>query len=263
MPAGGALTLRTANRVFGPTTRADRLPRPVPPGEYVEIVVEDTGIGMDPQTLAHAFEPFFTTKPVGQGTGLGLAMCYGIIRQQNGVIWIESEPGRGSAVHIVFPRHLGEVPVPADPVVLAPTPAPGQHGTETILLVEDEPQVRAVAARTLRGAGYRVLEATNGRDGLQLARRERGTIDLVLTDIVMPEMGGREMAELLRQFVPQAVVLYMSGFTAGGLPLPGDDAEARHFLQKPFTPPALLARIRTLLDERPPLDRVADLPAIA
>ena len=263
MPAGGALTLRTANRVIGPTTRTDRLPRPVPPGEYVEIVVEDTGIGMDPQTLAHAFEPFFTTKPVGQGTGLGLAMCYGIIRQQNGVIWIESEPGRGSAVHIVFPRHLGEVPVPADAVVLAPTPTPAQGGSETILLVEDEPQVRAVAARTLRGAGYRVLKATNGRDGLQLARRERGTIDLVLTDIVMPEMGGREMAELLRQFVPQAVVLYMSGFTAGGLPIPGTDAEARHFLQKPFTPPALLARVRLLLDERPPLAQPADLPAIA
>ncbi|MCU0626128.1 MAG: ATP-binding protein, partial [Gemmatimonadaceae bacterium] len=261
MPNGGTLMLRTANRVVDARESASLFPRPLAAGDYVEIIVRDTGTGMDAETLTHAFEPFFTTKPVGQGTGLGLAMCYGIIRQQNGVIWLESEPGRGTTVHILFPRWHGEVA--ARPEVAAPAPAPQRAGTETVLLVEDEPQVRAVTARTLRGAGYRVLEATNGRDGLQVARRERGAIDIVLTDIVMPEMGGREMVELLRQFVPRVAVLYMSGFTAGALPIPTDDREARQFLQKPFTPVALLERIRVLLDDRDAGEPVPTLPVSA
>jgi signal transduction histidine kinase/ActR/RegA family two-component response regulator len=262
MPGGGSLSIRTENRRIEDHDQPEFFPRAVPPGDYVEIVVRDTGTGMDASTLAHAFEPFFTTKPVGQGTGLGLAMCYGIIRQQNGVIWIESEPGRGSTVHIMFPRWHGDVESRAEPVVLAPTPA--RLGNETILVVEDEPQVRAVASRTLRGAGYRVLEATNGRDGLQVARRERETIDLVLTDIVMPEMGGREMVELVRQFIPRAAVLYMSGFTAGGLPVADDERESRHFLQKPFTPIVLLEKVRHLLDDRATTgERALPLPAQA
>ena len=248
MPGGGSLSIRTENRRIEDDDQPSFFPRAVPPGDYVEIIVRDSGIGMDAATLAHAFEPFFTTKPVGQGTGLGLAMCYGIIRQQNGVIWIESEPGRGSTVHIMFPRWHGDVEARVEPVVLAPTPARAGH--ETILVVEDEPQVRAVASRTLRSAGYRVLEATNGRDGLQVARRERETIDLVLTDIVMPEMGGREMVELVRQFIPRTAVLYMSGFTAGGFPVSDEERESRHFLQKPFTPILLLEKIRQSLDDR-------------
>jgi two-component system, cell cycle sensor histidine kinase and response regulator CckA len=245
MPTGGRLTIRTANRTLG--DGAILLPRPMPAGDYVEIVVVDNGSGMDDDTLAHVFEPFYTTKPVGQGTGLGLAMCYGIIRQHHGVIWIESGVGRGTTVYILLPRYDGPMPARSE-ASMTTVPTPVNTGTETILLVEDEPQVRAVAARALRSAGYMVLEATNGRDGVQVARRERDAINLIVTDVVMPEMGGKEMVELARQFVPSAAVLYVSGFTAGNFPLAGDDPAANNFLQKPFTPPELLAMVRQVLD---------------
>ena len=245
MPRGGRLSIRTGNRTLA--DGAIMLPRPMPAGDYVEIVVSDTGTGMDEETLAHVFEPFYTTKPVGQGTGLGLAMCYGIIRQHHGVIWIESSPGRGTTLFILLPRYDGVLPqTPETP--LSVTPTPPSTGTETILLVEDEPQVRAVAARALRSAGYRVLEATNGRDGLQVARRERDAIDMIVSDVVMPEMGGKEMVELARQFLPSAAVLFVSGYTAGSFPLPSDDPSANVFLQKPFTPQELLAMVRQVLD---------------
>ena len=245
MPSGGRLTIRTGNRRL--VDGAIVLPRPMPAGDYVEIVVTDTGFGMDEETLAHVFEPFYTTKPVGQGTGLGLAMCYGIIRQHHGVIWIDSAPGRGTTVNILLPRYEGPLPAPIERVP-SRTPVASSSGTETILLVEDEPQVRAVAARALRAAGYRVLEATNGRDGVQVARREREAIDLIVSDVVMPEMGGREMVELARQFLPSAAVLFVSGYTAGSFPLAGDDPSANIFLQKPFTPQQLLAMVRQVLD---------------
>ncbi|MDZ7631203.1 MAG: ATP-binding protein [Gemmatimonadaceae bacterium] len=245
MPTGGRLTIRTANRTL--TEGAIVLPRPMPAGDYVEIVISDTGSGMDEETLAHVFEPFYTTKPVGQGTGLGLAMCYGIIRQHHGVIWIESAPGRGTTVFILLPRYDGPLPAKPDRQRID-TPTQVTSGTETILLVEDEPQVRAVAARALRGAGYRVLEATNGRDGVQVARRERDRIDLIVSDVVMPEMGGKEMVELARHFLPHAAVLFVSGYTAGSFPLPTDDPAASMFLQKPFTPQELLAMVRQVLD---------------
>ena len=246
MPAGGRLTIRTANRVL--EDGAILLPRPMPAGDYVEIVVSDTGTGMDEETLAHVFEPFYTTKPVGQGTGLGLAMCYGIIRQHHGVIWIESSPGRGTTLFILLPRYAGALPAATPARAVSTTPAPSSNGTETILLVEDESQVRAVAARALRSAGYRVLEATNGRDGVQVARRERDAIDLIVSDVVMPEMGGKEMVELARQFLPSVAVLFVSGYTAGNFPLPTDDPSANTFLQKPFMPQELLAMVRQVLD---------------
>ncbi len=245
MPNGGRLTIRTANRTLA--EGAIVLPRPMPAGDYVEIVVSDTGSGMDEETLAHVFEPFYTTKPVGQGTGLGLAMCYGIIRQHHGVIWIESSPGRGTTVFILLPRYEGPLPARAERP-RSDTPVAVTSGTETVLLVEDEPQVRAVAARALRSAGYRVLEATNGRDGVQVARRERDAIDLIVSDVVMPEMGGKEMVELARQFLPSAAVLFVSGYTAGSFPLPSDDPSASMFLQKPFTPQELLEMVRQVLD---------------
>ena len=245
MPRGGRLTIRTGNRTLA--DGAIMLPRPMPAGEYVEIVVSDTGTGMDEETLAHVFEPFYTTKPVGQGTGLGLAMCYGIVRQHHGVIWIESSPGRGTTLFILLPRYEGALPQKVERATSL-TPTPVSSGTETVLLVEDEPQVRAVAARALRSAGYRVLEATNGRDGLQVARRERDTIALIVSDVVMPEMGGKEMVELARQFLPSAAVLFVSGYTAGSFPLPVDDPSANIFLQKPFTPQELLAMVRQVLD---------------
>jgi two-component system, cell cycle sensor histidine kinase and response regulator CckA len=245
MPNGGRLTIRTSNRTL--EDGAIVLPRPMPGGEYVEIVISDTGAGMDEETLAHVFEPFYTTKPVGQGTGLGLAMCYGIIRQHHGVIWIESAVGRGTTVFILLPRYEGPLPARVERA-RHDTPTAISRGTETVLLVEDEPQVRAVAARALRSAGYRVLEATNGRDGVQVARRERDGIDLIVSDVVMPEMGGREMVELARQFLPAAAVLFVSGYTAGSFPQPSDDPAASVYLQKPFTPPELLAMVRQVLD---------------
>ncbi len=245
MPTGGGLTIRTGNRTLA--EGAVVLPRPMPAGEYVEIVIADTGTGMDEQTLAHVFEPFYTTKPVGQGTGLGLAMCYGIVRQHHGVIWIESSPGRGTTVIILLPRFEGPLPL-KDDRQRAVTPAAASSGSETILLVEDEPQVRAVAARALRSAGYRVLEATNGRDGVQVARRERDAIDIIVSDVVMPEMGGKEMVEIARQFLPGVAVLFVSGYTAGTFPQSADDPAANLFLQKPFTPQELLAMVRQVLD---------------
>jgi two-component system, cell cycle sensor histidine kinase and response regulator CckA len=245
MPSGGVLTVRTGNRVLA--DGAIVVPRPMPAGDYVEIVIADTGVGMDAETLTHVFEPFYTTKPVGQGTGLGLAMCYGIIRQHHGVIWIDSAPGRGSVVHMLLPRFDGVLPARAERA-RSETPTPAALGTETLLLVEDEPQVRAVAARALRSAGYRVLEATNGRDGLQVARRERDAIDLIVSDVVMPEMGGKEMVELSRQFLPDVAVLFVSGYTAGNFPSPSEDPSANIFLQKPFTPQELLAMVRQVLD---------------
>jgi PAS domain S-box-containing protein len=248
MPAGGRLTIRTENRTITAEAAAV-LPRPMPAGDYVAIVVADTGIGMDAQTLAHVFEPFYTTKPVGQGTGLGLAMCYGIIRQHHGVIWIDSAPGRGSSVNLLLPRYEGPMSSRTERRGVT-TPVSSTGGSETVLLVEDEPQVRAVAARALRSAGYRVLESTNGRDGLQVARRERGAIDLIVSDVVMPEMGGKEMVELARQFAPKAAVLFVSGYTAGSFPAPAEDPAARMFLQKPFTPQELLERVRAVLDRR-------------
>lgn len=247
MPGGGRLTIRTGNRTLG--EGAGPLPRPMPAGDYVEIVISDTGSGMDAETLAHVFEPFYTTKPVGQGTGLGLAMCYGIVRQHHGAIWIESSPGRGTTAFILLPRYDGPLPAPPErerretPVALA-------VGTETILLVEDEPQVRAVAARVMRSAGYRVLEATNGRDGVQVARREKDGIDMIVSDVVMPEMGGKEMVELARQFLPDVAVLFVSGYTAGSFPLANDNRMANSFLQKPFTPQELLSAVRQLLDRQ-------------
>ena len=247
MPGGGRLTIRTGNRTVA--DGAIVLPRPMPEGEYVEIVISDTGEGMDEETLAHVFEPFYTTKPVGQGTGLGLAMCYGIVRQHHGVIWIESSKGRGTTVFILLPRYQGPFPAAAEHQ-RRDTPASTAMGTETILLVEDEPQVRAVAARALRSAGYRVLEATNGRDGVQVARRERDGIDLIVSDVVMPEMGGKEMVELARQFLPQVAVLFVSGYTAGSFPQSIGDASTSNFLQKPFTPQELLATVRHLLDRQ-------------
>jgi nitrogen-specific signal transduction histidine kinase/ActR/RegA family two-component response regulator len=245
MPKGGRLTIRTGNRTLADGSIV--LPRPMPAGDYVEIVISDTGSGMDEETLAHVFEPFYTTKPVGQGTGLGLAMCYGIIRQHHGVIWIDSVPGRGTTVNILLPRYEGPLPAQVERQ-RSTTPAPVAVGSETVLLVEDEPQVRAVAARALRAAGYRVLEATNGRDGVQVARRERDAIDLIVSDVVMPEMGGREMVELARQYLPSAAVLFVSGYTAGSFPQPSDDPSANMFLQKPFTPQELLAMVRQVLD---------------
>ena len=207
------------------------------------LTVSDTGVGMSPETQAHLFEPFFTTKPEGRGTGLGLATVYGIVRQASGSISIESAPGAGTTVRIWLPRIAEPAEAAhAEPGVRAPVPG----GTETVLLVEDDPAIRAYAARALGGLGYTVLEAASGTDALGLATAHAETIDLLVTDIVMPGMQGTELARRLAAIRPSLPVLYMSGFTDGALgaaDLPADVS----FLAKPFTIESFARAVRSAL----------------
>jgi CheY-like chemotaxis protein len=213
------------------------------PGRWVQLAVSDEGSGMAPEVRERIFEPFFTTKEKGKGTGLGLSTVYGIVAQSGGFIRVDSEPGRGARFEVYFPRALAAAPAEAP----APEEAPG-GGTETILVVEDDAQVRAVIVRSLRAVGYHVLVAAGGEEALQGAAREPGRIDLLVTDVVMPGLGGRAVAERLTAERPDLRVLFVSGYTQGvsaGEGEPGDGAE---LLPKPFAPAALLARVRSMLD---------------
>jgi PAS domain S-box-containing protein len=207
-------------------------------GPHVRLAVSDTGCGMDPATLARIFEPFFTTKAPGQGTGLGLAVVYGIVKQSGGYIGVESEPGRGSRFQIYLPEAAGS-PAPSE----AQREPQDLFGSETVLVVEDDPGVRRLARRSLQRYGYRVLEAANGREAVQVARHHQGPIHLLLTDWVMPEMGGRRSAEQILLDRPELRVLYMSGY-------PGDEGTQGlgPFLEKPFTPEVLARKVREVLD---------------
>ncbi len=242
MPQGGRLILETAN-----VDLDDEYVRRhvgARPGAHVMLAVSDTGAGIPREIQGQIFEPFFTTKEPGKGTGLGLATVYGIVKQSGGYIEVDSEAGRGTTFRIYLPR-LDAAPVTVDRSV-RPTIAAG--GTETILLVEDEEGVRELARDILRASGYTVLEARNGAEALLLCERHQGPLDMLLTDVVMPRMSGRELAERLAPLRPDLSVLYMSGYT--------DDAVIRHgvlragtaFLQKPFTPAALVQRVRETLD---------------
>jgi PAS domain S-box-containing protein len=244
MRQGGKLTLATAiverNEIC-----AKNHPH-IWPGRYVLLSVSDTGIGMDEETKARIFEPFFTTKGPGKGTGLGLAVVHGIIAQSGGHIELTSEPGRGTTFKIYFPK-----------IADAPRKTERSHrgirseakGTETVLLVEDEEGVRRLARRALELAGYRVLEAVNGAEGIGVAENHPGQIDVLVTDVVMPEMGGSVLADRLSVLRPGIKVLFLSGYT--------DDSVVRHgvlgseinFLQKPFTPDVLTRRVRAVLDQ--------------
>jgi PAS domain S-box-containing protein len=242
MPHGGRLTVETSN-VLLDEAAAQRHPE-VEPGQYVRISVGDTGTGMSREVMEHLFEPFFTTKESGKGTGLGLASCYGIVRQNRGHIWVSSEPGRGSLFQILLPRVSDLARPPLAPRDAASLPA----GTETVLLVEDEPVVRHTTLGFLRKQGYTVLEAADGEEALRLARLHPGSIDLLLTDVVMPHLGGRELAERLAAARPGLRVLYMSGYTDGVLVRDGVLEEGLAFLQKPFSPFTLLGKVREVLD---------------
>jgi two-component system, cell cycle sensor histidine kinase and response regulator CckA len=240
MPDGGQLTISTA-AVELDAAFVQQHPTTVP-GRYVRLSVRDTGEGMDEATRRRIFEPFFTTKGPGKGTGLGLAMVYGIVKQSGGYIWVRSAPGRGATFDIYLPP----VHAPAADEPVGAQPAARHAGSETILLVEDEPAVRSLARRTLDRYGYRVLEAGDGREAIEIARQHPEPVDLVLLDVVMPELGGRRAAEQLLRMWPGTKLLYMSGY-------PGDEERERAFepggfLQKPFTPDALVRRVRELLD---------------
>jgi CheY-like chemotaxis protein len=207
------------------------------------LAVTDTGVGMDEQTQARIFEPFFTTKEMGKGTGLGLATVYGIVKQSGGFIWVYSEPGHGTTFKVYLPR-VEELQEP----LATPGPPRVMGGVETILLAEDADAVRAVARQVLARLGYTVLEASDGMSALRLAETHRGPIHLLLTDVVMPEIGGRMLAEQLRGQRPGLKVLYSSGYTADAVVRHGMLGPGIAFLQKPFTPEVLARKVRDVLD---------------
>jgi two-component system, cell cycle sensor histidine kinase and response regulator CckA len=241
MPQGGRLTIETADAELDEAYAQAHVPQA---GRYVMLAVTDTGIGMNADIKAHVFEPFFTTKEKGKGTGLGLATVYGIVKQSGGYIWVYSEPGQGTTFKIYLPRVEG-VPLPAAP---KPVASGSLRGSETVLVVEDEVAVRNLTRRVLEGYGYAVLTTENGHEALQAAQERQGPIHLLVTDVVMPKMGGRELVQRLAPGRPEMKVLYLSGYT--------DDAIVHHgvlepgiaFLQKPFTPQMLARKVREVLD---------------
>jgi CheY-like chemotaxis protein len=243
MPRGGTLTLETANAELG----ASFWPNEVEahPGPYACLAVTDTGCGMDERTRAHIFEPFFTTKEVGQGTGLGLATVYGIVKQSGGQIAVYSEPGLGTTFKIYLPQVAEPAPAP----VAGPERPGGLGGRETVLLAEDEEGVRRLAREALAGQGYALLEAGDGAGALRLAERHPGPIHLLVTDSVMPGMNGRELSQRLLGSRPGVKVLYVSGYSESVIVHHGALDPGSAFLQKPFSAPALLRKVREVLDQ--------------
>ncbi len=243
MPNGGKLTLETGNVDLDESYATDHYPARA--GPFVMLAVSDTGTGMSEATQAHMFEPFFTTKEKGKGTGLGLATVYGIVKQSGGFIWVYSEVGHGTTFKLYLPRVQELAERASQP---AQTPARAARGTETVLVVEDEAPVRSVARQVLERHGYTVLEAPSAEAALDIATRYSGAIHLLLTDVVMPGLNGRELATRLADLRPDARVIFMSGYT--------DDAVTRHgvlepgsaYVQKPFTPDAIARKVREVLD---------------
>jgi CheY-like chemotaxis protein len=243
MPGIGKLTIETRNvalsnefaRQYG-ITASERC---------VMLAVTDTGKGIDEETRKHIFEPFFTTKELGKGTGLGLSTVYGIISQSGGSIIVDSEIDRGTTFGIYLPR----IDEPAPTEMPDQGPADDPRGTETLLLVEDEENVRKLSRETLESYGYNVVEAQNGLEALYVCEKLDGKIDLLLTDVVMPQMGGRELAEKLTNKYPQMHVLFASGYTDDSVVRHGIIDESTNFIQKPFTLEALAQKVRKTLDE--------------
>lgn len=243
MPEGGTLTITTANVELDPHSVHGHVD--LPAGPYVLLVVSDTGTGIPPELRPHLFEPFFTTKPPGAGSGLGLATCYGIVTQHGGAIWLYSEVGHGTVVKIYLPRDGATTASPRQPAPAAVLP----EGHETVLLAEDEPAVRAMAVRVLRACGYTVLEAANGAEALQVAAAHAPQpIHLLLSDVVMPHMGGPAAAEQLRAWHPTLRVLYMSGYTGMAGAWQTIAARDEPLIQKPFSPSDLAVAVRAALD---------------
>jgi two-component system cell cycle sensor histidine kinase/response regulator CckA len=242
MPAGGTLTIQTENTTLD---EAEALLHNLGAGQFVELGVRDDGIGMDPETRARVFEPFFTTKDTGKGTGLGLATVLGIVEQSGGAIWCHSELGQGTRFKILLPAIAAAPDANERPVGgLAAAP---KGSAEVILLVEDEARVRRLASKILQGRGYVVLEASDGREGLSVCAAHEGKIDLLLSDVVMPELGGRELAERVVAVRPDIKVLFMSGHTQDVILKEGVKA-GTPFLQKPFSPADLAHKVRDVLD---------------
>ena len=246
MPQGGTLTIETKNVSVEP--RANNGSRGVPPGDYVMMSVSDTGIGMSEETMRHLFEPFYTTKDVGRGTGLGLATVYGVIKQSDGFITVDSAPGEGTTFRIFLPR----VEAPVEETAVETSAAGEREGGETILLVEDEEMVRNLASEILQSCGYRVVEATTGVEAIEICESRRLEIDLLLTDVVMPQMNGRELWEKLATEQPRMKVLFTSGYTDDTIVRNGIRNDETNFLQKPFSLDALVRKVREVLDAEEP-----------
>jgi two-component system cell cycle sensor histidine kinase/response regulator CckA len=248
MTGHGRVTIETASATWDQTYAERHSGVDIPLGQYVMLAVADTGCGMDPEVQARIFEPFFTTKMVGQGTGLGLSTVYGIVKQSGGFIWVYSEPGQGSVFKVYLPEAGVILPSEAGADSKPQTP---QGGSETILIVEDEEIVRNLAIRGLREHGYTVVEAMNGAEALDYVRQHPGTVDLIISDVVMPEVSGRELGQNLGLFDPDLPILYMSGYTGDDVVQRGLLDPGAPFQQKPFTPATLAAKVRAMLDQRP------------
>ncbi len=244
MPHGGRLTLETANIELDVAYARKHVE--ARPGPHIMLALSDTGIGMDPKTQARIFEPFFTTKGPRKGTGLGLAMVYGIVKQSGGNIWVYSEPGQGTTFKIYLPR----IEEPIESAQGRSALAPSLRGIETVLLVEDEDAVRDLARDILQARGYTVLEARHGAEALRISGQHPGPIHLMLTDVVMPEMTGRVLADRLAALRPETKVLYMSGYTDNAVVHHGVLDPGTVFLQKPFTGAVLARKVREILDSR-------------
>ena len=245
MPNGGKLTLETANAQLDASYASEH--QPISPGRYVMLAVSDTGEGMSPEVQARIFEPFFTTKEVGKGTGLGLSTVYGIVKQSGGYIWVYSEPDRGTTFKIYFPS----VDQDAESLGTEKRPNNALRGTETLLLVEDDSQLRQLSSSVLAHCGYRVLVASGPEEGLATAKANHKDIRLLITDVVMPGMNGRQLAEQIQRDSPKIKVLYISGYTNNAIVHYGVLDKGLWFLPKPFTLSALVSKVREVLDASP------------
>lgn len=242
MPSGGTITIETGNMKLDETYASQHAG--VHPGSYVMLAISDTGVGMDEHTKSHIFEPFFTTKEMGKGSGLGLATVYGVVQQSGGHVWVYSEPGRGSTFKVYLPRVEGEGAGRAASGEERPT----IRGNETILVAEDDRQVRDLSVAVLKACGYLVLGVENAHDAEQVCGQHNGEIHLLLTDVVMREMSGPELALRVQKIRPKTKVLFMSGYTDSAIVHQGVLDRGIAFLPKPFTPAALSVKVREVLD---------------
>jgi nitrogen-specific signal transduction histidine kinase len=246
MPDGGRIIIETLNTDLGEHYAAQHAA--VEPGPYVLLSITDTGVGMTPEVVQHIFEPFFTTKSTGVGTGLGLSTVYGIVKQARGWIWVYSEPGAGTTFKVYLPRAGGAT----EPLAVPVAEAEGLRGTETVLVVEDQPEVRKLTLAMLESQGYRLLEAANGSEALLLCEQYPEPIHLLVTDVVMPGMTGRELARLLSALRPSLKTLYTSGYPANAIAHEGVLDPGVSYLPKPFSPSQLAAKVRDVLLEPAP-----------
>jgi nitrogen-specific signal transduction histidine kinase len=243
MPSGGKLTIETANVELDEEYARNHAD--VTPGHYVMLSVSDTGVGMTQEVKEHVFEPFFTTKETGKGTGLGLSTVYGIIKQSEGNIWVYSEPGKGTTFKIYLPR----VDEPPEKIVEKVKSLDLPRGSETVLVVEDDEEVRKLAVQVLKNQGYKVLEASQGVEAFLICDEHKGSIHLLLADVVMPKMSGRELADRVAELRPGIKVLYMSGYTDNAIVHHGVLEKGVNYIQKPFTVEGLAWKVREVLNK--------------